>query len=245
MKRDPISRSDKPSGAGDYDALEAVRATSAPFLGLLDGDDRAAICGLGHRRRFPRGSVLLLDGEPAGRVALLLEGRAKVTRLSGEGRETLFTFVGPGDIAGELAAIDGRRLVGTVEAIEPVEAVVITTAVLRNYLERTPRVLLALLETVTRRLAEANMDLAQWATTDTMGRLSARLVELADHYGARRETGVEIMLGLSQEDLAAWTGASRAGVAKALQLLRELHWIETHRRRIVVRDLEALRVRAA
>jgi DNA-binding GntR family transcriptional regulator len=55
---------------------------------------------------------------------------------------------------------------------------------------------------------------------------------------------VEIELALSQEELAAWTGASHAGLAKALQTLRELGWIETHRRRIVVRNLEAIRGRA-
>jgi len=34
-------------------------------------------------------------------------------------------------------------------------------------------------------------------------------------------------------------------VAKGLQTLRDLGWIETHRRRLVVRDLEALRSRSA
>ena len=203
------------------------------------------VCALGQRRRFPRGSVLLLDGERCDRVVILLEGRAKVTRLSDGGRETLLQILAAGDIAGEFVASDGRGLVGTIEAIEPVEAAVISAAALRRHLDSAPRVVLALLETVTGRLAYANAGLAQFATTDTMGRLSARLVELAERYGARQGSDFEITLGLSQEDLAAWTGASRAGVTKALQLLRDLKWIETHRRRIVVRDLEALRLRAA
>ena len=221
--------------------------TYAPssFLDLLDDQERVDVCALGQRRRFPRGSVLLLDGEQCHRVVILLQGRAKVTRLSDNGRETLLQILAAGDIAGEFVAFDGRGLVGTIEAIEPVEAAVIPAAALREYLQGAPRVLLALLETVTWRLAYANLGLAQFATTDTMGRLAARLVELAERYGARCGADLEITLGLSQEDLAAWTGASRAGVTKALQLLRDLNWIETHRRRIVVRDLEALRLRAA
>jgi len=50
---------------------------------------------------------------------------------------------------------------------------------------------------------------------------------------------------LSQEDLAAWTGASRAGVADVLRAMRELGWLQTDRRTIVVRDTDALRARAA
>lgn len=218
---------------------------SASFLGLLNSDERAAVCALGHRRRFPRGSALLLDGEHAHRVVVLLAGRAKVTRLSDQGRETLLAILAPGDIAGALTVIEGRGLVGTVEAIEPVEAVEIATALLRTHLEHTPRVLMLLLETTMKRLAYANLELAQFATTDTMGRLAARIVELAEQYGTRHGSEVEITLGLSQEDLAAWAGASRAGATKALQMLRELHWIDTYRRRIVVHDLEALRLRAA
>jgi biotin operon repressor len=50
---------------------------------------------------------------------------------------------------------------------------------------------------------------------------------------------------ISQDELASWTGASRAGVAAGLQTLRELGWLTTERRRLVIHDLESLRDRAA
>ena len=64
-------------------------------------------------------------------------------------------------------------------------------------------------------------------------------------FGVPSDDGVEITLALSQEELAAWTASSREAVAKAMRLLRELGWIETHRRRVVVRDIESLRRYAA
>jgi hypothetical protein len=39
-------------------------------------------------------------------------------------------------------------------------------------------------------------------------------------------------------ELASWSASSREAVAKALQLPRELSWIETHRRRILAPDLD-------
>jgi len=79
----------------------------------------------------------------------------------------------------------------------------------------------------------------------TPGRLSARLVELCERYGEAAPEGTIISLPLTQEELGAWTGASHAGVAKALQTLRELGWIQTHRKRIVVRNIDALRHRSS
>jgi len=57
------------------------------------------------------------------------------------------------------------------------------------------------------------------------------------------EDAISVSSPISQEDLAAWTGASRAGVAEAMRALRELGWVHTQRRTLLVRDLEALRAR--
>jgi CRP/FNR family transcriptional regulator, cyclic AMP receptor protein len=77
-----------------------------------------------------------------------------------------------------------------------------------------------------------------------MGRVAARILELSDRYGTPTDDGTEIEMPISQEELAQWTGASRAGVAHALQAMRELGWLTTHRRQIAVTDIEALRKRA-
>jgi CRP/FNR family cyclic AMP-dependent transcriptional regulator len=84
----------------------------------------------------------------------------------------------------------------------------------------------------------------EFGTSDTIGRVAARLVELAERYGRPSEHGVRIDLPITQEELASWVGSSREGVNKALHTLRGLHWVETERRSITVLDVEALRRRA-
>jgi CRP-like cAMP-binding protein len=81
----------------------------------------------------------------------------------------------------------------------------------------------------------------EFAAYHVVGRGTRRLLELCDHHGEPAADGVLITMPLSQHELAAWSASSREAVAKALHLLRELGWIETHRRRILARDLEALR----
>jgi CRP/FNR family transcriptional regulator, cyclic AMP receptor protein len=220
-------------------------AVPGTFLALLTPAEQVAVTGLGTERQHGRGAVLMYEREPGDHVMILQSGRAKITRVEAGGHETLLSIRDPGDILGELAFIDGASRLASVTAMEPVRALVITSAVFRRHLETAPRVAVALLEVITRRLRDTTIKRAQFLGSDTIGRLSARIVELADRYGVSEDEGIEIELALSQDELASWTAASRAGVAKALQTLRELGWIETHRRRLVVRDLDALRARGA
>ena len=220
-------------------------AVAGTFLSLLGDVERAALLELGTHRGFPRGAVLMYEGEPGERVMILEKGRVKVTRIEPGGHETMLSIRDPGDLMGEVSVIDERPRLATVTALEGVRALVIASSVFRGHLERTPRVAVALLEVEMQRFRETTIKRSQFAASDTIGRLAARIVELSERYGAEREDGIEVDLALTQDDIAAWTGASRAGVTKGLQTLRELGWIETHRLRLCVRQLDALRRRAA
>lgn len=221
------------------------RVAPTTLLGSLSGSQREELEYLGTRRSFKRGAVLIFQDELENRAMLLLSGRVKVARMEVGGDEVVLSIRGPGDLIGELALIDGEPRIATVTALEPVEAVVITAAALRDYLEATPRVALTLLEVVARRFRETTVKRSQFAASDTMGRLAARIVELAERYGEPCNDGVMVVSPLSRTELAAWTGASRTGVAQALQAMRDLDWVRPEGRTLLVRDLEALRLRAA
>jgi CRP-like cAMP-binding protein len=187
----------------------------------------------------------MFEHEAADRVILLLGGRVKVARAGDDGREAVLSIRDPGDVLGELSFIDGQPRAATITALEHVDALTLSERAFRSHLETTPRVAVALLEVAARRLREASAQRSQFAASDTLGRLAARLVNLAERYGESTCEGIVFVSPLTQEELAAWTGASRAGIAQALQTMRELRWIETRRRRVHVRDLDALRARSA
>jgi len=218
--------------------------TPGTFLAKLDDAEREALLGLGVVRAFQRGSALMFQGEREDRVFMLLDGRVKVTRVDGQGHEALLSIRDPGDLLGELAFIDGDARVATVAALELVTALVAPAQALRRHLETTPRVAVVLLEIVASRFRDSTITRSHFASADTMGRLAARILELAERYGETTADGVSLVSPISQEDLAAWTGASRAGVADALRTMRELGWLHTNRRTMLVRDPDALRARA-
>lgn len=211
---------------------------------MLDDSERAALLATGRTRRFPRGTVLFHERDESDSVVLLIAGRVKTYSLTREGKEVVFAFRGPGDLLGELAAVDGRPRSAAVAALEDVEATFVGAAAFRSFLADHPRVALLLLEMLSSRLRDADRKRVEFAAYDTVGRVAARLAELCDEHGVPAREGVEITLPLSQDELAGWTGSSREAVGKALHVLRELGWVQTGRRRVTVRDLESLRRRA-
>jgi CRP-like cAMP-binding protein len=219
-------------------------AEAGTFLALLSDRDREALFALGGSRRFVRGERLMYQGEPGDRVIVLLAGHVKVSVTDARGHEVVLSFRGSGDILGELTFLHAEPRSSSVIALEPVEARAFAASEFRGYLERTPSAALTVIDVISRRVRAANLARRQFGDLDTIGRVSARLLELSDRYGAPTDRGTEITLPITQEDLGSWTASSRAGVASALRTMRELGWIETERRRITVVDLEALLTRS-
>ena len=214
------------------------------FVSLLPPEDRAALERAGIRREYRRGSHILHRGDDPAGVLVLLEGRVKIVAPNAEGREAVLAFRGPGDLVGELGAIDHRRRSASVAAIEPVVALAFAASDFQRLAEARPAIGTALLQVLASRLRQSDADVASMGAQDVLGRVTRRLIELCERYGADCDSGVTIKLPLTQEELAGWTGASREAVSKALNALRGLGWVETHRRELVVTDPEALRTYA-
>ena len=222
--------------------------TDAPtegFLAELSPKELEVLHSLARRRRYARGSTLFNEGESSDWVVVVLKGRVKVSSFTAEGKEIVLALREPGALLGELAALDGQPRSATVSALDQVEALLISGDDFRAFLQAAPQASLRLLQMLTGRLRDADRKRIEFGANDTVGRVALRLLELAERFGEETpEAGVRISLPLSQEELAGWVGSSREGVNKALRALQRHGWIETHRLRINVLDVEALRRRA-
>ena len=211
------------------------------FFEALTPEEVADLRASGRERHYDANVALFHEGDDAGSVIVLLAGRAKLTVPSSSGREVIVAVRGPGDLLGELAALVEAPRSATVTTIEAVDALILAGSAFASFLERNARVALVILRLVAERLLYADLQQAQFATHDVVGRVAHRLVELTERFGVESEEGVVLDVPLSQEELAGWTGASREAVNKALQVLRSLNMIETGRRRFTVLDADGLR----
>jgi CRP/FNR family cyclic AMP-dependent transcriptional regulator len=226
-------------------ADQGATAGETVFIGALAADEEEALRSLGVRRTFERGAAIFHQHGMPERVLILTAGCVKLSRLSDDGKEVILAIRGPGDLVGEMSAIDNRPRSATATALDHVEAIALSADQFVRFLEQHPRVALAVTRMLGARLREADVMRVELSARDSMSRVAARIVELSERFGDEVEAGVQIDLPISQEELAGWTGCSRDSVVKALQAMRGLGWIETGRRRITVLRLDELRRRAA
>ena len=213
-------------------------------VGVLTVDEWRTLERAGRRRRFRPRQRLFREGEPGDHVVAIVSGRVKVSVQTRSGREILLAVKEAGDLVGELSVIDGRPRSATAIALEPVEVVVVSAAAFLEFIESHPRIAVRLLRALAAQIRAADRRSVDRDAGDITCRVARRLVDLAERLGEHRGSGVEVTLLVSQDDLAAWVGATREATSRALGRLRAEGWLTTGRQRIVLTDLPALQRRA-
>ena len=196
---------------------------------------------MGRARRYRKGAVIFGEGDRSDWVGYIVKGSVKASTFGEDGKEIVHNVLGPDDLLGDLAGIDGEPRSATVTALEAVEVNVVPADEFAEFLVAHPAAALELLRSVARRLRAADRRRVEFGSLDVVSRLARLLVELSERYGKPSGDGTRIAISLTQEELAGWAGASREAVVKALRILREKGWIETGRREIRVVDADALR----
>lgn len=83
----------------------SVLSTCALFEGIANTDLHTMLACLSAReRRYAKGEVIFLAGQPATHLGIVLEGSADIMQADFWGNESLLSRVGPGDLFGEAFA---------------------------------------------------------------------------------------------------------------------------------------------
>ena len=209
-----------------------------PLLADLRPDDVRNVLSIARRRTFRRGEFVFHRDDPADSLHLIVRGRFGARVVTPLGDDVLLDVMGPGQSFGELAVLQpGSRRSATVSALEDGE----TRSVFRDdfvQLEREhPGVKDVLLQLLAEQLRRASDRIVEAHYVDADTRVRRRLVELADAY---RSADGDAVVPLTQEDVAAMAGTSRATVNRVLRDEQQQGAVELGRGRVIVLDREAL-----
>jgi CRP-like cAMP-binding protein len=209
------------------------------FAGSSAGE-RTVLASLAHRRRYPRGQTVFREGDPCTGLYVVEEGRVKVRVTSSEGRERILALLGPGDVLGELAVLDGEPRCADVVAHEECTLIFLGREEFREFLGRHPEASARLLHLLARRLRRADLQLHDAAFYDVRGRLASALLRLASEHGEHGEGGV-LCPRLSQTEVAHLIGATRESVNKWLRRFQRMGLLRRWGGRWLLLDPDRLR----
>ncbi len=233
-----MSSAGEQSAAADLSAVELLK--SVPLFSDLEGEELERFSHVAVPRSFPAGTRVFHEGDNSDACYIVKTGSFRVTREHSDGRAITLATLGPGEIFGELAMLDGDKRSASAEALADGELLALPAGDVRALLSRHPEIALKLVAGLVRRLRAANVRISRQSFQTVPSRVAGILSQLSREAGEgkadRAETNGsgEVTIRMNQTDLAQLAGTSRESVSRFLAELERAGVVRSGRGRVTV-----------
>ena len=164
-------------------------------------------------RRTGRNGYVVRAGERTDFVYLILAGTLNVLVSDAAGREVILSVLGPGELFGEMEALDDEAHSASVMAVTPSVLVVLAKTQFKRCLRENFDVSRYVIRRLSQRLRLADRRIESLALLDVTGRVVRLLQDMAETLDGRQVVASKI----SKQDIAKMVGASREMVSRVVK----------------------------
>jgi len=215
-------------------AVQVEFLESIPYFSGLSPVELDSVKRLVFEKTAERGEVILLEGEPAEALFLVVSGVVKVFKTSVEGKEQILSIVRPGESFNGVPIFDDGPNPASAQAMGPVVLCGIRKDELKTILQNHPQVALNTIRVLADRIRQLVSLVEDLSFKHVIGRVVKILLEHAGNGAAPGQR-------LTQQEMAAMAGTAREVVSRSLKALEEEGAIRLERHRIVITNKEALK----
>jgi len=210
----------------------AHKLASIPMFSDLSPENLDVMSRMVQLRRYPKGALIVGQNEAGTCMFLLASGRVKVSLASADGKELVLNYLEAPAHFGEMSLVDSQARSADVIAMTDVELFALDGKDLSAAIQLQPRLGLALIATLSRRLRQTISRLEDMAFHDATHRVMRVVLNVAT---ASLETrGSSIVQGMTHYDIATLAGTSRETASRVISQLTREGIIEPHGRRLKV-----------
>jgi CRP/FNR family transcriptional regulator, cyclic AMP receptor protein len=166
-------------------------------------------------RKYRKGQILFTEGEIGSQVFFVLTGQIKLTKTLPNGNEQILDWCGPYDSLAEILLIESGSYPATAEAVKESTVLVLPNDGMAQLLENHPRLAVALIRTLSKRLRMNQEFIRVLTSRSTAGILAMILLRLAKP-GDLPGNPIYVDGTLTHKDLASMIGTSRELVNRTL-----------------------------
>jgi len=192
-------------------------------------------------RSYPKGVRVFHEGDHSDACYIVRSGDLRVTREHSDGRAIALATLGPGDIFGELAMLDGEARSASVEALSDCELLALPAGDVRALLRGSAEITVKLVIALTRRLRASNERISRQSFQTVPSRVAGVLSQLIAEEAAPIEGREGVTIRMTQADLAQLAGTSRESVSRFLAVLDRAGVVRVGRGRVTVLEPRRLR----
>ena len=193
-----------------------------------------------HRTQLNAGEFFYLQGDPAERMYLLLQGRVKLSQVGLDGQQALIRVITPVTLFALVAMTTSHNYLVTAQAAEDSQALYWTRLELMEHVLRIPQMAMNAMRIMAEQLQEIQERFRQVTTERVEQRLAHMLMRLAAQSGKKVEQGILIDLRLSRQDLAEMSGTTLYTASRMLSQWEKQELVLTGREKIIIRNPHGL-----
>jgi len=205
-----------------------------PIFAALTSGEREELASRMRVRHFARGEVVFHRDDPSGHFFVIVAGTVKLAAQDEGGREVTIAILRGGDVFGELELFDDVPRSVTVTAMTETQVLALNRNDFFEVLERHPRAMRVMLTLLARTIRDTARRIEDLVFLDLPSRVAKALLDLRSAHGSNG--GIH----LTQDDIAAFVGATRASVNRVLGDLEQQGILTIGRRQIEIKDLTSL-----
>jgi CRP/FNR family transcriptional regulator, cyclic AMP receptor protein len=187
---------------------------------------------------YKRGATICSRGDPGNSLFVVLSGTVKISVSSPDGRNAILNLIGPGDIMGEIAVLDGQARTADGIANTNCELYVIDRRDFLPFVRSQPSLAMKFIEILCARLRSTSDQVEQVILQDLPGRLAATLLGLIEKRNLDPEGRT---IAVTQQEISEMVGMTRESINKQLRAWAARSWVRLEHGAIVVLDVDSLR----
>src|SRR5580693_1641768 len=204
----------------------------------LDANAFEQLCRYAKHATLKRGATIFSKGDPGNSLIAVISGTVKISISSPDGRSAILNLIGPGEIVGEVAVLDGQARTADAIANTNCEIFVIDRREFLPFVRSQPPLAMKFIELLCTRLRWTSDQVEQVILQDLPGRLASALIRLTEKHklapGGRT-------IAITQQEISEMVGMTRESINKQLRAWAARSWVRLEHGAIVVLDAGPLR----
>jgi CRP-like cAMP-binding protein len=208
-----------------------------PIFSDLDPEALDQLCRYAKHTTLKRGAAICSKGDPGNSLFAVVSGTVKISTSSADGRSAIFNLIGPGEIFGEVALLDGLARTADATAHTNCEIFVIDRREFIPFVKSQPALAMKFIELLCMRLRWTSDQVEQVILQNLPGRLASALIRLTEK---RKLAPGGRTIAVTQQEISEMVGMTRESINKQLRAWAARNWVRLEHGAIVVLDAASL-----
>ena len=209
-----------------------------PIFCDLEPEALDQLCRYAKHTSLKRGATICSKGDPGNSLFAVISGTVKISISSPEGRNAILNLIGPGEVFGDIAVLDGQARTADAIANTNCEIYVIDRRDFLPFVRSQPALAMKFIELLCGRLRRTSEQVEQLILQNLPGRLASALLGLTEKQPLDTASWT---IAITQQEISEMVGMTRESINKQLRAWAARSWVRLEHGAIVVLDANSLR----